>query len=60
MKVKDIKTQCWICGRTKKELDAPYEDAPNFKIPLLEVKDMVNYSGYHVCLVCQSIIETFV
>ncbi len=56
METKDIHESCWICRRTKKELNKPFEDAPDFKIPLREVADMINYSGYYICDVCRCII----
>jgi len=58
MKIKDIKEICWICGRTKQELEKLFEDHPNFKIQLYEVTDMINYSGYYICDICNSMIAT--
>jgi hypothetical protein len=57
MKIKDIENICWICGRTKEELENPFEDVP-FIIPLYDLKDQVMYSGYHICGICESIILT--
>ena len=57
MKIKDIENVCWICGRSREELNHPFDDDP-FHIPLLEVKDQATYSGYHICSICESIIVT--
>ncbi len=57
MKIKDIENICWICGRSREELDKPFED-DNFSIPLLEVEDQISYSGYYVCGICEDIIMT--
>lgn len=57
MKIEDIENVCWICGRTREELENVFEDTP-LKIPLYELKDQAMYSGYHICGVCESIILT--
>lgn len=57
MKIKDIENMCWICGRTREELQNLFEDTP-LKVPLYELKDQAMYSGYHICGVCESIIMT--
>lgn len=57
MEIKDIGNICWICGRSREELNQPFDDV-HFRIPLLEVKDQASYSGYHICAICESIIVT--
>lgn len=57
MEIRDIENICWICGRSREELNRPFDDVP-FSIPLLEVKDAISYSGYHICAICESIIAT--
>lgn len=58
METKDVENICWICRRTKEELNKPFEDEPDFKIPLREVDHMINYSGFYICDVCESMFAT--
>lgn len=56
MKIEDIGKQCWICRRTKEELEKPFED-DDFSIPLMEVTNS-EYSGYHICNICNDILTS--